>query len=203
MQRRGLIACLISVPLLATGCGDDDHTSNKAAPTPQQTVSHAVKPGKGSNTLITPNGAGVVTLGMAMKDVQTALPETTSKTEKDGEGIEWINIESKDGILMSLLLNEEHTVSLIRIFSPQYHTQQGVSVGENLQSAADKFGGLTEIQSTEIESREFATFKNAPEHMEFQVIGKDGTAGVYSNDETSTVIAAPSASVHSIWVMED
>jgi hypothetical protein len=203
MQRRGLIASLISVPLLITGCGGSDHASNQTSPTPQQAaVSHPAKQAKGDH-LITPNSVGPVTLGMDMNDVQAALPETSSKTEPDGEGIEWINIDNKGDVLMSILLNEEHAVSLIRVFSPQFHTEQGVAVGDNLQSAADKLGGLNEIQSTEIESREFATFKNAPTNIEFQVSGKDGTAGVYGNDETNTSIAAPSASIQSIWVMED
>jgi hypothetical protein len=201
-RRRGLMASLISVPLLVTGCGGSDHDQASPSPPPQQATARPVIQAKGDH-LITPNSVGLVTLGMDMNDVQAALPETTSKNEPDGEGIEWINIENKGNVLMSILLNEEHAVSLIRVFSPQFRTVQGVAVGDNLQSAADKLGGLNEIQSTEIESREFATFKNAPTNIEFQVSGKDGTAGVYGNDETSTAIAAPSASIQSIWVMED
>ncbi|MDD5391918.1 MAG: hypothetical protein PHE17_02740 [Thiothrix sp.] len=202
MLRKSLTISLISLTLLLSACGNDDAGKDAGKPTASASPTQTA-PDAGSKFAITSNAAGLVQLGMSLDDVLAALPDATTKTEQGGDGIEWTNIELKGKAVMSVLLNEDHTVSLIRVFSPQFTTEQGVTVGENLQSAADKLGGLNEIQSTEIESREFATFKNASPSMEFQVIGKDGSAGVYNNNETTTAVASPSATIHSIWIMED
>lgn len=194
LQKKLTTASLLVLSLLAGGC---DESNQPSQPAPQTQ-------GTANRYLITSAAAGPVQLGMNMNEVLIALPEATSENEQDGEGINWADIKMQDETIMSLLLDEnDHTVSLIRVFSPEFATEQGVHVGENLQSVADKLGGLNEIQSTEIEAREFATFKNSPQGVEFQVVGGDGSAGVYSNSETITSIASPSATVHSIWIVED
>ncbi len=194
LQKKLTAASLLALSLLAGGC---DESNQPSQPAPQTQ-------GTANRYLITSASAGPVQLGMNMNEVLIALPEATSENEQDGEGINWADIKMQDETIMSLLLDEnDHTVSLIRVFSPEFATEQGVHVGENLQSVADKLGGLNEIQSTEIEAREFATFKNSPQGVEFQVVGGDGSAGVYSNSETITSIASPSATVHSIWIVED
>lgn len=194
LQKKLTTASLLVLSLLAGGC---DESNQPSQPAPQTQ-------GTANRYLITSTSAGPVQLGMNMNEVLIALPEATSENGQDGEGINWADIKMQDETVMSLLLDEnDHTVSLIRVFSPEFATEQGVHVGENLQSVADKLGGLNEIQSTEIEAREFATFKNSPQGVEFQVVGGDGSAGVYANSETITSIASPSATVHSIWIVED
>lgn len=195
MQQKQLVSSSILVLSLLLGGCDEGEQAAQQTPSMQSTS---------NRYLITGTSAGPVQLGMNMNEVLIALPEATSDTTQDGEGISWVDIKMHDETIMSLLLDEnDHTVSLIRVFSPEYATEKGVHVGENLQSVADELGGLNEIQSTEIESREFATFKNSPDGVEFQVIGGDGTAGVYSNSETISTIASPTATVQSIWIVED
>lgn len=195
MQQKQLVSSSILTLLLLLGGCDQGEQTTQQTPAAQSTS---------NRYLITGMSAGPVQLGMNMNEVLIALPEATSDSAQDGEGINWVDIKMHDETVMSLLLDEnDHTVSLIRVFSPEYATDLGVHVGENLQSVADKLGGLNEIQSTEIESREFATFKNSPSGVEFQVVGGDGTAGVYSNSETISTIASPTATIQSIWIVED
>lgn len=198
------VALMIGFSLLTGGCdqGKDNKHPLSTPESAAQTGQHPEGKQEGSFA-ITSNAAGVVQLGMTLNEVLAVLADATSKTTQDGDGIEWADINIKDETVMSVLLNDDQTIALIRVFSSKFSTEQGVRVGDNIQSVADKLGGLAEIQSTEVESREFATFKNAPSNLEFQVIGKDGTAGVYANAETTTSIASPSATIHSIWIVED
>jgi hypothetical protein len=202
MQRSHLLTLALGFGLLTGGCDQENGTSKPPA-TGNVTQTEQQPATQESTLTITSDAAGVVQLGMTLNEVLTVLADATSKTTQDGDGVEWTDINIKDEAVMSVMLNDEHTISLIRVFSPRFSTEQGVRVGENIQSAADKLGGLSEIQSTEIESREFATFKNSSPNVQFQVIGKDGSAGVYANAETTTSIAAPSATIQSIWILED
>lgn len=195
LKKQLAIGSLLVAGLLLGGCDNDEQSSQAQTPQTQNSA---------DRHLITGMSAGPVQLGMTLNDVLTVLPEATNENGQDGEGISWVDIRMHDETIMSLLLDEnDHTVSLIRVFSPDFATEQDVHVGENLQSVADKLGGLNEIQSTEIEAREFATFKNSPQGVEFQVVGGDGSAGVYANSETITTIASPTATIQSIWVVED
>ena len=194
------ISLLLSVSVLLNGCGED---KTPAAPAASPTSTSSTQTPIAPNRTLTSTAAGTVQLGMSLSEAIAALPNATSNTAADGEGIEWIEIAVEGKTLMSVLLNEDHTISLIRVFSPQFATPEGVAVGETVQSAADKLGGLTGIDFTEIESREFAKFKDMPDNTDFQVMGKDGMAGVYANGETATVTASPAATISSIWIMED
>ena len=201
MLPKGVTIGLITLPLLLNGCGsgENDHVSDQQQTAPQQQASSEEAIYK-----ITNEAAGTVQLGMSSAEILAAFPSVTAKTEKDGEGITWMTLNLKGESLMSVLLDEyDHTAVLIRVTSPKFVTEQGVRVGENLHSAAEKLGGLTEIQWTEMESREFASFANEPKNVDFQVAAADGTAGVYNDNETVTNVIAPKAYVHSIWLTED
>jgi hypothetical protein len=199
MRRTGLSVGILVVPLLLNGCGTDDLETGKQPPATEQQAGQLL-----NNYTITAGSAGPVQLGMPSAEILAALPGVTAGVELDGEGIEWMSLRMNGETLMNVMLDKNtHTASLIRVLSPRFTTEQHVKVGENLQSAGEKLGGLTEIQWTELESREFATFANAPATMVFQVIGNEGTAGVYSNGETITTIASASATIHSIWLMQD
>jgi hypothetical protein len=203
MLRTNLSTSILLLPLLLNGCGPDDVATAPRPASQQQTGAQPSGQVQGSYT-ITAEAAGPIQLGMPSTDITAALPGATAGIEQDGEGIEWMTLSMNGESLMNIMLDRStHTANLIRVLSPRFVTAQGVKVGENLQSVGEKLGGLKEIQWTEIESREFATFANAPATMVFQVIGTDGTAGVYPNGETITTIAASSATIHSIWLMED
>ena len=191
------VSLLFSASVLLGACGEDKPSPAPVA-SPSSTQTQAA-----SNHTLTSTAAGAVQLGMSLSEAIAALPNAASNTAADGEGIEWIEIIVEGETLMSVLLNEDHTISLIRVFSPKFVTPEGVAVGATLQSAADKLGGLTEIEFTEIESREFAKFKDMPDNTEFQVSGKDDKAGVYADGYAITAIASPSASISSIWIMQD
>ncbi|MEZ5451681.1 MAG: hypothetical protein R3E93_02505 [Thiothrix sp.] len=198
MLRTGLCVGILLLPLWLMGCGDRDGSANKQPPLAEQAAPAL------SNYTITSGSAGPVQLGMPSPEILAAMPGVTAGVELDGEGIEWMTLRLNGETLMNVMLDKNtRAASLIRVLSPRFTTEEGVKVGENLQSAGEKLGGLTEIQWTEIESREFATFANAPASMVFQVIGGDGTAGVYSNSETTTTIASASATIHSIWLMAE
>lgn len=202
MRRKQLSASLLLLPLLLTGCGQDSVAPQQPSQQQQTTASPS---GEVVDTYpITDTSAGAIQLGMLSTDIPAAMPGATATLEQDGEGIEWMTLSMNGENLMNIMLDRStHTANLIRILSPRFVTAQGIKVGENLQSVGEKLGGLKEIQWTEIESREFATFTHAPITMVFQVIGNNGTAGVYPNGETITTIAASSATIHSIWLMED
>jgi hypothetical protein len=186
------------LPLLLNGCGADDMGA-PAAPSQQHSKAQTL-----DSYLITEKAAGVVQLGMLSADILTVLPGVTATSEKDAEGIEWMTLNQNGEKLMNIMLDRNsHAANLIRVISPRFVTEQGVKVGENLQSVGEKLGGLTDIQWTVGESREFATFTNMPPSMIIQVVGKEGNAGIYPNGETITTVADASARVHSIWLMED
>lgn len=193
-----LSTSLLLLPLLLNGCGADD-VGTPAAPSQQQSKAQTL-----DSYLITEKAAGVVQLGMLSADILTVLPGVTATSEKDAEGIEWMTLNQNGEKLMNIMLDRNsHAANLIRVISPRFVTEQGVKVGENLQSVGEKLGGLTDIQWTVGESREFATFTNMPPQMIIQVMGKEGNAGIYPNGETITTVADASARVHSIWLMED
>ncbi len=201
MLAKGVTISLLTLPLLLTGCGDKaDHVS---APGQQQAASapRSVK----SEYSISNKGVGLIQLGMTSSEILAAFPKALAKTEKDGEGMTWMILTLNDEELMRILLDEyDHAAVLIRVTNPKFVTEQGVRVGENLQSAGEKLGGLTDIQWTEIESREFASFAAQPSNIDFQVEGENGgTAGVYNSDETITTTASPLAHIQSIWLTED
>jgi len=202
MLRTRLSTGLLLVPLLLNGCGADNAEPQTNAKQPQSNTSVA-------ETLldhypVTDTSAGAIHLGMLSTDIPGAMPGVNAAVEQDGDGIEWMTLKMNGEALMNIMLDRStHTANLIRILSPRFVTEQGVKVGENLQSVGEKLGGLKEIQWTEIESREFATFNNAPVTMVFQVIANTGTAGVYPSGDTLTNVAASSATIHSIWLMED
>ncbi len=198
-----LSVSLLLLPLCLGGCGQEDANITHPPPSQQQ-ISGQTTGQTQDNYLITDNAAGPVQLGMPSSDILAVLPGATAAAEQDGEGIEWMTVSLEGEALMNIMLDRTtRTANLIRIVSPRFVTENGVKVGENLQSVGEKLGGLTEIQWTEIESREFATFAKAPATMVFQVVGKDGTAGVYPTGEIITTVADSSATIHSIWLMED
>lgn len=202
MLRTRLRTSLLLVPLLLHGCGADNAEPPQTAVQPQPDAPMTEK--LLDHYPITDTGAGAVQLGMLSADITTAMPGVNASIERDAEGIEWMTLKMHGETLMNVMLDRStHTASLIRVLSPRFVTAEGVRVGENLQSVGEKLGGLKEIQWTDIESREFATFNNAPETMVFQVVANDGKAGVYPSGEALTTVAASSASVHSIWLMED
>lgn len=202
MLRTRLSTGLLLVPLLLNGCGTDSSAPQQPVTPPQTNASGAEK--LLDHYPITDTSAGAIQLGMLSTDIPAAMPGVTISVEQDGNGIEWMTLNMNGEALMNIMLDRStHTISLIRILSPRFVTAQGVKVGENLQSVGEKLGGLKEIQWTEIESREFATFNNASVTMVFQVIANEGAAGVYPGGEAITNIAASSATIHSIWLMED
>ncbi len=202
MLRIRLSTGLLLVPLLLNGCGTE-HSAPQPTADQQQSKNSSTEKVL-DRYPITDTGAGAIQLGMLATDIPAAMPGVTVAIEPDGEGIEWMSLTMNGEHLMSIMLDRStQTVNLIRILSPRFVTAQGVKVGENLQSVGEKLGGLKEIQWTEIESREFATFNNAPVTMVFQVIANDGPAGVYPSGEVIANTAASSATIHSIWLMED
>lgn len=190
---------LLWLPLcLLAGCGAED-VPPPATPLAPNNATPLL-----DNYTITSGAAGGVQLGMPSAEILAKFPAATAQLELDSDRVEWVNLSYQNEPLISIMLDKNtHTASLIRVLSPRFHTEQGVRVGENLQSASDKLGGLNEIQWTEIESREFATFNKAPDNMVFQVVAAAGTAGIYKNGETSTTLASPSAAIHSIWLMQE
>ncbi|MFN3786324.1 MAG: hypothetical protein ACK4RS_05735, partial [Thiothrix sp.] len=135
-MRRLPLHYLLWLPLcLLAGCGTEDK-SPPATPLASKSATPLL-----DRYAITSDAAGGVRLGMSSGEILAEFPAATAQLELDSDRVEWVNLSYPNEPLMSIMLDRNtHTASLIRVLSPRFRTEQGVSVGENLQSASDKLG---------------------------------------------------------------
>lgn len=160
--------------------------------------------------LITANSAGGIELWMTVADARVAMPGATFERVSDGEGIALISVFVDGAEQFSLYAGEEDpesaidmnaSIESIQVMGDKYATAKGVKVGMSAIDVEAKFGKVTEVMSSEIESREYATFSNQPPGLLIQLWSETGTAGVYADGEMTTTKLSEGAKVHSITVM--
>jgi hypothetical protein len=98
-------------------------------------------------------------------------------------------------------INETAIIEFIEVWSKNFQTAEGVRPAMKVAEVEKKYGKVKEIMISEIESREFATFANQPEGIQFRLLSEDSTAGNYAKGESKTTRYAPNAYLFSIQVI--
>jgi len=153
---------------------------------------------------------GPVRIGMTVAQVRQALPELQLGRTEDGDGLALIEVKNKETLEMTLYagetkangpIDEQARVQLISVFGETYKTPEGVHVGMPLSEAEKRYGKITGIDMSEMESREYAHFSNPPARLSFRVgLPEIGIAGIYPKGKRETKDYAPSAIVNIIGI---
>ncbi|MDF1825000.1 MAG: hypothetical protein P1U68_10180 [Verrucomicrobiales bacterium] len=158
--------------------------------------------------LITANSVGPVRIGMTIGEARAAIPSATFERTSDGEGIAYVAVIENGETLFELNtdtydpaapIDDAETIGFIQVWSPRYKTTDHISTGTSVEEAETTFGPIKEIMLSEIESREYAEFKNQPSGLYFRLTHKSGTAGNYLNNNLTTRYNS-GATIHTIEV---
>jgi len=161
-------------------------------------------------TLITKNSVGPIRLGMSVAQARKAVPKLKFARTTDGEGMALIEVKGGETADMVLYAGEDDAegpihenakIQLIKVFGQAYKTANGVHPGMPLREVEKKYGKLTNISMSEIESREYAEFARQPAGLLFQVgLPEIGIAGKYPEGKRETAVYVPSAVVTNIEI---
>lgn len=163
---------------------------------------------KASN-LITHKSVGVVQLGMTVAQARRALRGFTLKRTSDGEGVALIAaLRGKETVMTfyageenpDARINERAKIEFIEVWDASYKTADGIHAKMPLSEVENRYGKVTEIMLSEIESREFATFAQMPKGITFRLMNNNGMAGIYSDNSRTTMSYSPSAYIFSISI---
>jgi YD repeat-containing protein len=144
---------------------------------------------------------------MTVAQARRALRPLKLLRTSDGEGIALIGAMRGRETVMTLYagepdparrIDELATIKLIEVWDPSYTTSAGVHPGMALNAVEGKYGNLTEITISEIESREYASFKNLPAGITLRVGAGGSTAGVYPAGRRTTQRYNSSARIVSV-----
>jgi len=163
--------------------------------------------------LITKNSAGSVRLGMTIAQARKILPKQKFSRTTDGEGLALIEVKNGQALEMILYagedssespINDQAKVQAIFVLGEKYMTAEGVHPGMLLSEVEKKYGKLTEIIMSEIESREYAEFSKKPASLLLRVgLPEIGIAGKYAEGKRETKAYVPSAVVKNIEISEN
>ena len=155
--------------------------------------------------LISSTGMGGVELGVTLDQVRRAIPSAKFTRTSDGEGVALVEVTVGPGSSLVLWAEEDDPaapidwskkIRMIETFSPSFRTREGVHPGSTISYVEKLYGEKTEIQRSEIESREYIVFARQPEGMTFRL----NYTGIFApGSDTTTQVAAGSA-IHSISV---
>jgi len=160
--------------------------------------------------LITADSAGKVKPGMTVAEARKALAPLKLERTSDGEGVALIAVKRGPTAVMTLYageedasapLNENARIRQIWVWDRSFRTASGVHPGMSLAEAEKRYGKISEIARSEMESREFATFSNHPDGIAFRLSGVGTTAGVYSQGSRTTTKYDSRARISSINVV--
>lgn len=161
-----------------------------------------------SEFLITASSAGPVALGMTINEARDAMPGATFERSSDGEGIAYVAVVENGETLMELHtgeydpdtpINGDAKIEFLQVWSPRFQTADGIGAGTPVSVADAAFGGVAEIIMSEIESREYATFREQPSGLHFRLTNENNTAGDYQGDNITNRYL-PGASIFVIEV---
>jgi hypothetical protein len=175
--------------------GDEVHgrTQTPADALPAQT---AAGPASTASTeadtarLIRPDGIGRVRAGMTIGTLRGVLPRGESlgppvpyMVDIDAMPI----VQDGDTLYSILIVSGESSadnalIELVATTDTTFRTRDGIGPGSTLREAAAVYGAATLAYNTNDESREYASFENAPPGIRFRVAPAQDTswlAGVY------------------------
>jgi hypothetical protein len=124
---------------------------------------------------------------------------------EDGDGVALIDVSVKKSAVLTLFAGEQDKnspinwskkIAFIRTSSPSCSTRLGVRPGSLVAEAEKRYGRVFKIVKSEIESREFARFKNQPKGLIFQL----DYSGVFKDGQYETVSYRPEAKILSIAI---
>jgi hypothetical protein len=159
--------------------------------------------------LIAEGFAGAVRIGMTVAQARVAVRPLTLGRTSDGEGVALIGVMRGQATVMTLYAGEEDPsrrindrarIESIEVWDPSYSTSAGVNPGMPLRDVETRYGRLTEIDISEVESREYAYFANLPHGIALRVDADGSTAGIYPADQRAADRYDTSARVVSIIV---
>lgn len=156
-----------------------------------------------SSCVITSNSIAGVKVGIKVRDIKKVLPKAKLKRSSDGEGIALISVVVNGKELMQAYADEEDSESKINLskkvvnletFSPLCKTKDKIGVGVLTSVAAKQWGGVKEIMKSEIESREYITFKRQPKELGLRI----DYSGIYKPGANTTTQYKKNSKIYSV-----
>jgi hypothetical protein len=153
---------------------------------------------------ITSNSAGGVRLGMTLEQARRALPNCKLRRTEDGEGIALVGVRCSGREVMSFYAGEEdrdakvnwkRRIEIIEVWDKRFKTADRVHPNMLLRDAEKILGKVREIVVTQIESREFVTFRKKRKGIEYRTYG-----GIYTGPNVTTTKYESGSRLHSIQV---
>lgn len=155
--------------------------------------------------LITSNSIAGVKVGIKVGDIKKVLPKAQLKRESDGEGIALITVVVNGKELMQAYADEEDPESKINLtkkivnletFNPACKTKDNIGAGVLTSVAAKQWGGVKEIMKSEIESREYITFKRQPKGLGLRI----DYSGIYKPGKNTTTKYKKNSKIYSVSI---
>ena len=130
--------------------------------------------------LVQAGGIGGIRLGQTPAQVKQQFPRARFERADDVEGIGYVAITLpgntkiyayQEGEVPTIKspINQNAKINVLETPSPACHTASGLRPGMSLQEAAGRLGQVKEIMQSEIEAREFATFRRQPAWLTIRV----------------------------------
>ncbi|MEM6279458.1 MAG: hypothetical protein AAF733_08275, partial [Verrucomicrobiota bacterium] len=154
----------------------------------------AVEPFKGPD-LITATSVGAAQIGMTIGEIRSEFPGARLERTSDGEGIAYVAIIENEELLIEMVTDQydveapildTERVAMIVVRHPRFATANGIRLGSDLGELDLRIGPVREILTSEIESREYASFERQPSGLQFQILNDENTAGIYDPDTYKT-----------------
>jgi hypothetical protein len=154
--------------------------------------------------LITRTSIGGIAKGMKLSDIARIIPKATLTRSSDGDGAALVSVMFNGSELMSVYAREEDPDSIVDLskrvdsietFNSICKTASGIGPGTPTSKAEKAFGPVVEIVESEIESRQYITFKRQPAELTFRIdytgifCPKSHTSKKYSPDSKIQSVA--------------
>lgn len=170
--------------------------------------------GQGSY-LITSNSVGGIKLGMTVAQARKAMPGFRLKRTSDGDGQALIEVSKGGKETMTVYageddpdarINENAKIEHIKVWDSRYRTVDGIHPKMLVKEVERKLGKVKEVFMSEIESREYATFRKKTKGLMFRIDvnteGKYLSAGIYPKGNRRGSRCVPTAFIIGIEVSD-
>lgn len=137
---------------------------------------------------------------MTLDEARRALPDASFERTSDGDGAALILVTfGKDDELVLWAEEDDpdapidwsKPVTTISTYRAAFHSAEGVRPGSLVTDVERIFGPVVEIVKSEIESREFITFKRQPDWLTLRL----DYAGIFSDHPSRTTRFQPGARI--------